>query len=284
MVSRKHLLILPLLAFVYTKGYAQISYGAKAGINITSVRVDYQNNIDTISQPKQTALAMIHAGAVLRWKLSTRFALQTELGYSVRKNKSLLNDKIENKEDLDQYRAFLPKGVTVKDEQLNFDVEICTTHTMQFIEVPLMLNFKPVKYVNIQLGGQFSLAVENRLFIEGTYGFDFIDTLESQPFTVRVEKDVAFAAPGFDVDGIVTQHFANDYTHFEMGVIAGFSIEHPKGPYFSFRYFRGLTPIETKDKQGPLPDGWSTKTYYSMIQLSLGYFFGLSKPAKSQSL
>ncbi len=284
MVSRKHLLILTLLVFVYTQGYAQISYGAKAGINITNIKVDYQNDIDTVSQPKQSGLVMIHGGAVIRWDLSKKIALQTELAYSVRKNKSLLNDKLETKEEVDAYLDRLPTGVTLKDEQLNFDVEICTTHTMQFIEVPLMINFKPVKYINLQLGGQFSLAVENRLFIEGTYGFDFIDTLEGQPFTVRIEQPVALAAPGFDVDGVVTEHFANDYTHFEMGLIAGFSIEHPKGPYFSFRYFRGLTPIETKDKQGPLPDGWSTKTYYKVVQLSLGYFFGLSKPAKSQSL
>ena len=123
---------------------------------------------------------------------------------------------------------------------------------------------------------QFAIAVENKLYLDAEWTYHGVDSVLG-PYTVN--GDAKLAVNGFDVDGLVTEHTDNDYLHRDIGLIAGFSIEHPLGPFFSFRYYRGLTPIETKDKQGPLPDGWSTKTYYSMFQISLGYFFGLSKPS-----
>ena len=225
----------------------RLHFGPKIGINLNNIHKVYDSIPEPI--PENITKVGLNAGALLRVDLIKGFGIQIEGQYSVRKSRSELNATYPDTTGIPGIPIIIPPG----------RVKICTSLSTEYVEIPLLLTYS-YKFISVQVGAQYAFALSNFVdldlfyFFEGTAG----------GFGLKLEED-SFDA---DVDGY------SDWHRDDWGLLAGISIEHPKGPFLSLRYSRSLSPFETKAKQRPIPDGgWGTKTYHRLFQISVGWLF-----------
>lgn len=177
--------------------------GIKGGINASELAIK-KNQID--GQDNRWGF---QAGVVAEINLSTRFAFQPELLYTTRGS---------------DYR--LPSGVNVKED-------------LGYIDLPLLLKYKPLKFINIYAGPQISFLTNGKYTYEAA-GIEY----------ERKNKDA--------------------FHSLDVGFALGLGVDFGQ-LFFDARYMNGLVNT-LKDNDRDDFTG-RDKGNNAGIQVSVGYFF-----------
>lgn len=199
----RNLLLILLFTFSMTTVYSQ--FGVKAGVNFSNISTD-EDDIENLE-----GKLGFQAGLTFRLNVSENFAIQPEA-------------------------LFVRKGT--KYEFLGTEVK----SNMDYIEIPVILVFKPVDFLSIQIGPQFS-------YLLGT----------------NVEYGDGFAGIGQGYDAE-----REDFEDVDYGLAAGvgFNIG---GAVIDVRYTRGFKKYEKETNIGNVAIEPASKHYN--LQASIGFLF-----------
>ncbi len=177
----KKILLFSLMSMLFTITNAQdIVFGLKAGLNTSnwySSNDDYSDMYDTRSS--------VHVGALLELNINEKFSLQPEIIYNI------TGAKVN------------PIDVT-RDEVPSSDVLI----DVQYISVPLMLQYKFENNFLLELGPQMGFLVDARANVDGE-NLDIKDNFEKR----------------------------------DLALNAGLGYEFDNGIFFNIRYVYGMSKI-----------------------------------------
>lgn len=195
---KKLLLLTAIAIFALTNSQAQIRFGAKAGANFASL---YGSDVKSADINGVTSF---HFGGVVNFRISELFAIQPELLYSGQ-----------------------GYGNSDSDATINLD----------YVNIPIMADFKLIEGLSLQAGPQFGFNVRSKVNFDGENNGDD-------------NADIA--------DLINTLDLA-------VGVGAQYIL--PINLFFQARYTTSFSNVfEDFDSE-------STKAKNQVLSLSVGYFF-----------
>jgi len=166
---KKLLLLSAIIGFAMTNSYAQktrdeVSFGLKIGSNYSNV---YDSQGDTFTADGKFGFA---AGAFLSLPLGKAIGIQPELIYSEKGFKAT--------------GAFLGSNYTA-------------TRTTTFIDVPILLAFKPISYLTVLAGPQYSFLVrQNNNFTTSLTTIDQQKIFDND----NIRKNVLGLTGGVDIN------------------------------------------------------------------------------------
>lgn len=204
---KKYLLLLPLLTLAINTN-AQTKFGAKAGVNISNLKGDSESANSKVG---------IYVGGYANLKISEQFAFQPEVLYSAQGAKESGNLEIDQ---LGRVWA---------------DVK----YKLNYINVPLMIKYYPVKGFNIEAGPQIGFLVDSKMNIKGHV------TSTQQKFDTNEKMNSLLKSVDF-------------------GLNVGLGYEFENGLNLGARYNFGLTNISNVEEG---------KIKNSVFSLGLGYSF-----------
>ena len=159
---KKTILLLALAFGMYSANAQEISFGAKAGLNLASVSGDETDDLD--------GRTGFHVGAVAEFSLSEKFSLQPELLYSTQ------GAKFEE-------TAF-EQGVTARGE---------ATVKLDYILLPVMAKYYIAEGLSIEAGPQLGVLVsaETELELSGS--------ADGQTVSITEENDISDEISSIDL-------------------------------------------------------------------------------------
>lgn len=188
------------------KSGTELTFGVKAGLNLSNV---YDNQGENFVATGKFGFA---GGGFVTIPLNEYFAVQPEVLFS--------------------QKGFKGTG-TLLGSNYNYE------RTTNFLDVPILVAFRPIKFVTIVFGPQFSFLMSEK----NTFNSAFVNTLQEQQFTNdNIRKNIFGLTGGADLN--VTDNAV-------IGLRAGWDLQQNNG------------------------DGTSTTPRYKNVwyQLSAGYRF-----------
>lgn len=232
---KKILLSIAFLGLLTTSSFAQrnhrnlIETGIKVGGNMSTVSGGYT----------QEFKPGIQIGGMVEIPLSfyKKFALQTELMYSVQGYKGAEYDQI----DIDTDKV----TETFKLEDV----------TMHYLYLPISVKYYAGKNFSLELGGQIGYM----LHAQGQFDINKYNTAREYLFMTDPSYNESFSQldKALFESGYRSKDPDDYYQKLDYGAIAGFNYHLDSGLYFNFRYYLGLQDIYKKDnnyKNVPMPD------------------------------
>jgi opacity protein-like surface antigen len=229
----KKVLILSLALILGISATAQIKFGVKAGLNLSSLSdVEASAMGVSVSIEETDAMAVgFHAGAFVNFSFGQYIGLQPELLYSMQGGKQKISSAVSQ---------FLPIGIP----------NVSTDYSFSYINIPVLLDIKPFANFSILVGPQigfniYKSATEGNETLSGS---DFDDSFE--------------AALG-----------KNALKSFDFAVVGGFQYTFIDHLTIGARYNFGLTNAVSTSVRDSGVDvdvkGWKN----NVIQVSVGWTF-----------
>lgn len=213
---RKYIALALLIAgSTLVEAQTKTRFGLKGGLNISTLNVSGLNVLGEFS-PK----AGFHVGALVAFPVAQKFEIHPEILYS-------------------------NQGYKYEETALEGKYE--STANINYIAIPVMVVYSPVKNFNIELGPQVSLLVNHK-------------------------AEVTFNSAVFDVpDQKRTIDNGDQSQSIEFGVNAGASYFFTKNLFLSGRYNYGISTVNKKYKNNEYYE--NEKDRNSVFQFSIGYLF-----------
>lgn len=232
---KKTLLSLGALMLV-SSGYAQMTIGAKGGLNYTSWSTKYEEEPD--EKPDNPSGIGFHLGGYANFGLSDNIGIQPELLYSMRSGKA----DGSHTEVVDMF------GSTY-----TYESDYTDKSSYGYIELPILLNLAVSEKLHVHVGPGFGFLMGGKVSSEGTT----TTTVTTGGSSTTTSEDFSDEVSGSDA--------TEGMNKTEIGGIIGLAYQ-GEGPLgFSLRYWRGLNPVNEET------DFATVKT--NLIQLSVSYAF-----------
>ncbi len=236
----KKILIVVVALFVVNGAFSQVKFGVKTGVNLSSV-----SGLETSAGGFSVKIAEndgmsfgFHAGVFANISLNERFGLQPELLFSRQGGKHKASSELS--EEL---------------EEMGMDIESArSTYTFDYINLPILLEFKPVANLGILVGPQFGLNIS------------------------KSETSEGITISGSDLDDLYKEELGLDkspFQSFDVSLVLGVQYTLIERLTVGLRYNFGLT--NAFNVSVPIPgtgisaDAKGLKN--NVIQLSAGYSF-----------
>ncbi len=142
---------------------SKITFGAKAGLNLSSASVDRGYDTDVSS------LTGVHVGVFANYKLDEKFAVQAELLYSTQGFKEYDND-----------------GGYIYDDKIK----------LTYINLPVSFQYLVVSKLHVEAGPQVDFLLSGKA--DGKYYDPMFDTTQSQN-NVDIKDSLKSVAFGFNI-------------------------------------------------------------------------------------
>jgi Outer membrane protein beta-barrel domain len=215
----KKIVIVLLFVFINSNAQENVRFGLKAGLNISKLTISGIN-----VAPEVNSKLGFHAGAFLAFKISEKFGLQPEALYSNQGYKTSFKD------GFNQYKV---------EANINY------------IAIPIMIKFYPVKKFNIEVGPQISFLLNHKGL-------------------VNKQSLIAYNDPAFG-NSTVELDFEDKTQSIEFGLNAGVSYQINNNIIGSARYNFGISNV---NKELISPSGEDQENdRNSVFQFSLNYLF-----------
>ncbi len=223
-----------------TTAMAQMTIGAKAGLNYTSIGTKIDPEPD--EKPEASSGIGFHLGGFLQYNLSDKIGLRPELMYSIRGFKDENTTSTTN--------TFF--GTTTTTETTSED-----KGNYSYLEIPLLLAYNASENFSIHVGPGFGLLMGGKVKSEG----ESTTTTTTGSTTTTTTSSYSGEASGSDVtDGM---------RKMELGAVIGLGYQLESGLGFNLRYWRGLNTVNEETDFG----GVEVKSNTNLIQFSVTYAF-----------
>jgi len=220
---------------------AQVSIGAKAGLNYNIWSVAEGDQFPSgADKPDSESGIGFHLGGYMEVPISDNLAFRPELLYSAHGIKSD-DDESYTETDIfgNQYTVTNTGETTIK---------------AGYLEVPLLLAYKPSDALGIHFGPVVAFRMGFNAASEGTS----TTTIGGQTTSTSYSSD---SSTDTGVNGL------------DFGLAAGLAYELESGLNFGFRYCRSLTTTNDDSDNGVLGSTDFIKIHQNIMQVSIGYTF-----------
>lgn len=234
----KKIILASLILFTTVTFAQQIKYGAKAGINVSSLKGDYPDEID-----ENKSIIGFHIGGFLEYSINEKFSIQPELLFSTQGGSSEIKETYEYNNGT-YYESFTQ------------------TPKISYLNIPLMFKYKVIEKLSVEFGPQigFALSAKSK--------WEYIDS-EDSSYNETIEVDLLnggnYIFLGDDVE------VKGRFNKFDFGLNIGTSYELTEQIFVQARYNLGLSVVDDNSTNGTNTDSWDLKN--SVLQFSLGYKF-----------
>lgn len=214
--AMKKIIVLPALLLGFLAVHAQNTrFGVKGGLNISTLTVSGVNLRGDFS-PKTG----FHVGGFVAFPVAKKLEIHPEVLFSNQGYK---------------YEEVNPEGTYESVANLNY------------IAIPIMVSYLPVKRLNIEIGPQFSLLVNHKARVTFTSAVtDLPDYEETVDNTDRSQT-------------------------MEVGLNAGASYFLTRNLFVSGRYYAGISTVNKRYRNSEIYE--NEKDRNSVFQFSIGYLF-----------
>ncbi|MDR1198205.1 MAG: PorT family protein [Prevotellaceae bacterium] len=220
---KKILLIMMVAMLCAATANAQIKFGVKAGLNLSSLSdIKVEGSGASLSLLESDGMvAGFHVGGFVNFSFGQYIGLQPELLFSMQGGKQKLNQQI-------------------------YDVSAVSDLTLDYINIPILVDIKPFANFSVLVGPQIGFNIYKSVTSDGETisGSDFDKSLEEE-FGKNPFKSLDFAAV-----------IALQYTFIEHLTVGA-------------RYNIGLTNAFSISESGASAKGWKN----NVLQLSVGWTF-----------
>jgi hypothetical protein len=220
-------------AFAFSQ---EIKFGAKVGLNISSLRGNYPAEID-----KTKSKIGFHIGGFAEYSINDKFALQPEL---------LLSTQGGSSEVIEYY------GGGTYFESFK------QTPKLTYINLPIMLKYKVIEKLSIEFGPQIGYLISAKSKWEYV---DSTDPSENETIEVDLINDGTYTFGG------TTVQVKPKTNRLDFGLNIGSSYDVTDKFFVQARYNLGLTVFDKNSTAGSSTNSWDLKN--SVIQISTGYRF-----------
>lgn len=220
-------------AFAFSQ---EIKFGAKVGLNISSLRGNYPAEID-----ETKSKIGFHIGGFAEYSINDKFALQPEL---------LLSTQGGSIEVIEYY------GGGTYFESFK------QTPKLTYINLPIMLKYKVIEKLSIEFGPQIGYLISAKSKWEYVYS---TDPSENETIEVDLINDGTYTFVG------TTVQFKPKTNRLDFGLNIGSSYDVTEKFFVQARYNLGLTVFDKNSTAGSSTNSWDLKN--SVIQISTGYRF-----------
>lgn len=216
---------------------AQLSYGAKAGLNYSVISVNVkQGSSEDIENPSGVGF---HLGGYANYSLSEKLSLRPELLFNSCKTK----DKSETTSSTKSFDDNLNEiTITTRDEEED-------KSSFNYILIPLLADYSVSNNISLQVGPSVGLLMgyKNEYTSVSTITYSNGEPSDTENF----------AGTSTNKTGINTMH---------LGISLGGIYQLDNGVNLGVRYDRGISSINSLFKEF-VTEKWNT------IQISVGYQF-----------
>ena len=220
-------------AFAFSQ---EIKFGAKVGLNISSLRGNYPAEID-----ETKSKIGFHIGGFAEYSINDKFALQPEL---------LLSTQGGSSEVIEYY------GGGTYFESFK------QTPKLTYINLPIMLKYKVIEKLSIEFGPQIGYLISAKSKWEYV---DSTDPSENETIEVDLINDGTYTFGG------TTVQVKPKTNRLDFGLNIGSSYDVTDKFFVQARYNLGLTVLDKNSTAGSSTNSWDLKN--SVIQISTGYRF-----------
>ena len=220
-------------AFAFSQ---EIKFGAKVGLNISSLRGNYPAEID-----ETKSKIGFHIGGFAEYSINDKFALQPEL---------LLSTQGGSSEVIEYY------GGGTYFESFK------QTPKLTYINLPIMLKYKVIEKLSIEFGPQIGYLISAKSKWEYV---DSTDPSENETIEVDLINDGTYTFGG------TTVQVKPKTNRLDFGLNIGSSYDVTDKFFVQARYNLGLTVFDKNSTAGSSTNSWDLKN--SVIQISTGYRF-----------
>ena len=214
----------------------EIKFGAKVGLNISSLRGNYPAEID-----ETKSKIGFHIGGFAEYSINDKFALQPEL---------LLSTQGGSSEVIEYY------GGGTYFESFK------QTPKLTYINLPIMLKYKVIEKLSIEFGPQIGYLISAKSKWEYV---DSTDPSENETIEVDLINDGTYTFGG------TTVQVKPKTNRLDFGLNIGSSYDVTDKFFVQARYNLGLTVFDKNSTAGSSTNSWDLKN--SVIQISTGYRF-----------
>lgn len=232
----KKIILASLILFTTVSFAQEIKYGAKAGINVSSLRGDYPDEID-----ENKSKIGFHIGGFLEYSFNDKFSIQPELLYSTQGGKSVVKEEYGGGT---YYESFTQ------------------TPKISYLNIPIMLKYKVIEKLSVEFGPQIGYVLSAKSKWEYV---DSSDSSENETIEVDILNGGNYTYLGTDVE------VKGRINKFDFGLNLGTSYDITEQIFVQARYNLGLSVVDDNSTAGTSTDSWDLKN--SVLQFSLGYKF-----------
>lgn len=214
----------------------EIKFGAKVGLNVSSLRGNYPAEID-----ETKSKIGFHIGGFAEYEINEKFALQPELLLSTQGGSSELIEYYGGGTYFESFKQ---------------------TPKLTYLNLPIMLKYKIIEKLSIEFGPQIGYLISAKSKWEYV---DSTDPSENETIEVDLIKDGTYTFGG------TTVQVKPKTNRLDFGLNIGSSYDITEKFFVQARYNLGLTAFDKNSTAGSNTDSWDLKN--SVIQISTGYRF-----------
>ena len=214
----------------------EIKFGAKVGLNVSSLRGDYPSEIDETKSE-----IGFHIGGFAEYKINNKFVIQPELLISTQGGSSKV---VEYYGGGSYFESF---------EQ---------TPKLTYLNLPIMFKYLIIDKLSIDFGPQIGYLISAKSKWEYV---DSTDSAENETIEVDLIGDGTYTFVG------TTFQLKPKTNRFDFGINIGSSYDIADKFFIQARYNLGLTVFDKNSTAGSSTDSWNLKN--SVFQISTGYKF-----------
>lgn len=236
----KKVLTTAALLVIVGSANAQLTVGAKAGLNYTiiSTKIDPEPS----EKPESGSGIGFHLGGFLEYELSDKIALRPELLYSIR----------GFQEDEKTSTSSTIGGIVTTTE-----TSAENKSSYSYLEIPLLLAYKASDNFSLHVGPGFGLLMGGKVKSSGDTKTTVVNGGQTTTTTAAYDAELS----GSDV--------TEGLRGMELGAVIGAGYQADGGLGFNFRYWRGLSTVNEETEFF----GTTVKSNTNLIQLSVTYAF-----------
>jgi len=237
---KKKLLSIFLLISSYAFSQSNITFGVKAGINLSSLNGDYPDTSSDVSDSKSKI--GFHLGGFAEYEINDKFSLQPELLISTQGGKFEIRDNYNNSTYGDYYESFTQ------------------TTKLTYLNLPIMLKYEIIENLKIEFGPQIGYTLSAKSKWEYV---DSTDSSENEDVTVDLLNGGTYEYLG---STIIIKPRINKID-FSLNLGASYDLNDEIS--IQGRYNLGLSVVDKNSTNGSNTDSWNLKN--SVFQISVGY-------------
>lgn len=215
----------------------EIKFGAKLGLNVSSLRGNYPAEID-----ETKSKVGFHIGGFALYEINDKFALQPELLFSSQGNTY-------------GYKDYYGGGTYYDGADYNVK--------LSYLNLPIILKYKIIDKLSIEFGPQIGYLMSAKTKIDVTE--DSRDP--SQNYSVEIDM---LNDGTYNVGGTMFQSKASA-NRLDFGLNFGASYDITEKIFLQGRYNLGLSTLDKNSTNGTNTDSWNIKN--GVFQISIGYKF-----------
>lgn len=235
----KKIILTSCILFTVVAFSQEIRFGAKAGLNVSSLRGNYPKDVD-----ETKSRIGFHIGGFAEYEIDDKFSLQPELLIST------------------QGGSFEVRNDYYDSSMGNYYESFTQTPKLTYLNLPIMLKYKVLEKLSIEFGPQIGYLIGAKS------KWEYVDSTnpnENETIEVDMLKDGTYTFGG------TTVQIKPKTNRLDFGLNIGSSYDLTEQLFVQARYNLGLSAFDKNSTNGTSTNSWDLKN--SVIQVSAGYRF-----------